>query len=169
VNLQFVGASHLLMSMCNACRKHALVHCSLLRWWGSSSQVLVTAPADRAADLCCAELCCAELCCAQVAQVLPGRQPASQAGDGHCDAVLCVDAHHQLPLLVSGRTTRTRPSRSGHAGGVMAWASLLTGKGDDQRLIPSFRLLQSCFARPFMKPGIWMQWTAMWAAHARLK
>lgn len=39
---------------------------------------------------------------AQVAQRLPGRASADDAGDGHCDAVLCTAASDKRPLIATG-------------------------------------------------------------------
>eukprot|EP00210_Caulerpa_lentillifera_P001967 g1887.t1 len=36
------------------------------------------------------------------AQKIPGRMKASHSGDGHCDAVLCIDAHPRTPTIASG-------------------------------------------------------------------
>jgi hypothetical protein len=39
--------------------------------------------------------------CAQVVQKIPGRASPDAEGPGHCDAVLCVDAHSQHDMLAS--------------------------------------------------------------------
>lgn len=43
---------------------------------------------------------------AQIVQTLAGRKDADAPGDGHCDAVLAVDAHPKVSAIASGALER---------------------------------------------------------------
>ncbi len=43
----------------------------------------------------------------QVVQCVPGRTSSDEAGPGHCDAVMGMDAHPTLPMFVSGGNDKT--------------------------------------------------------------
>ena len=47
----------------------------------------------------------------QVAQRIPGRAEPSDPGNGHCDAVLCIDAHPTRPMLVSAGHKKDRTAK----------------------------------------------------------
>ncbi len=49
---------------------------------------------------------------AQLMQRLQGRSDENAPGDGHCDAVLAVDAHPTLSVIASGALEKDRTVRS---------------------------------------------------------